>query len=87
MKKWDGVKYFCAFNKVLFKQKFLQLVLWNKQASLKEQGYNGFPQINTVPFNFSRMNHRLLVIMDGCDKCREINIVIGIWIASSAPVK
>ena len=28
--KWDGCKYFRAFNTVLFEQKLLQLVLWNK---------------------------------------------------------
>ena len=51
MKEWDLCKCFCAFNTVLFKQKLLQLVLWNKKAPLKEQGYNGFPQINIL-FNF-----------------------------------
>ena len=38
------------------------------------EGYNGFPQIN-IPFKFSRINHRLLVIMDGCSKCCDINTV------------
>ena len=38
------------------------------------KGYNGFPQINIL-FNFSRINHRPLVIMDGCSKCCEINTV------------
>ena len=65
---------FCAFNKVLFKQKLLRLVLWNKQAPLKEQGFNGFPQINIL-FNFSRINHISLVIMAGCNKCCEIKAV------------
>ena len=35
---------------------------------------NGFPQIN-IPFKFSRINYRLLFIMDGCSKCCEINTV------------
>ena len=74
MKGWDLCKCFCTFNTVLFKQKLLQLVLWNKYAPLKEQGHNGFPPIN-IPFNFSQMNHRLLVIMDGCSKCFKINTV------------
>ena len=43
-----GCKYFRAFNTVLFKKILLQPVLWNKRAPLKEQGYNGFPEINTV---------------------------------------
>ena len=38
------------------------------------EGYNGFPQIN-IPFKFSRINHRPLVLMDGCSKCCEINTV------------
>ena len=38
------------------------------------KGYNGFPQIN-IPFSFSRINHRLLVMMDCCSKCCEINTV------------
>ena len=29
---------------VYFPKKTLQLVMWNKQAPLKEQGQNGFPQ-------------------------------------------
>ena len=53
MKEWEGCKCFHAFNKALFKQNLLQLVLWNKQAPLKRQGYEGFSQINTVPFEFS----------------------------------
>ena len=44
-----GCKYFRAFNTVLFKKILLQPVLWNKRAPLKEQGYNGFPEIN-IPF-------------------------------------
>ena len=72
--KGDGCKCFRAFNAVLFKQKLLQLVLWNKQVSLKEQGYNGFPQIN-IPFKFSRINHRPLALMHDCKKCCEINTV------------
>ena len=70
------------------KQKLLQLVLWNKQAPLKEQGHNGFPQTNTVPFKISGINHGLLAIIDGCNKYCEINTVpLTQWIASSAPVK
>ena len=38
------------------------------------EGYNGFPQIN-IPFKFFRINHRPLVIMDGCSVCYEINTV------------
>ena len=57
---------------VLFKQKLQQLVLWNKYTLIKEQGCNGFPQINTVSFKLSRVNHRLLVIMGGCNKRCEI---------------
>ena len=49
--RWDLCTYFCGFNTVLFKQKLLQLVLWNKEVPLKEQGYNGYPQINIL-FNF-----------------------------------
>ena len=74
MKGWDLCKCFCTFNTVLFKQKLLQLVLWNKYAPLKEQGHNGFPQTN-ISFNFSQINHRRLVIMDGCSKCCKINTV------------
>ena len=74
MKEWDLCKCFCTFHTVLFKQKLLQLVLWNKHAPLKEQGHNGFPQIN-IPFNFSQINHRLLVIMDRCSKCCKISTV------------
>ena len=43
MKEWELCKYFRAFNTAIFKQKLLELVLWNKKAPLKEQGYNGFP--------------------------------------------
>ena len=73
MKEWELCKCFCAFNTVLSKQKLLQLVLWNKQAPVKEQGYNEFSQIN-IPFKFSRINHSAVVIMDGY-KCCEINTV------------
>ena len=38
------------------------------------EGYNGFPQIK-IPFKFSRINHKPLVIMDGCSTCCEINTV------------
>ena len=55
------------------------IVLWNKQVPLKEPGYNGFPQIN-IPFSFSRINKRLLVIMDGCNKCYQINSVISLQV-------
>ena len=65
-------KCFRAFDSVFFKQKLLQLVLWNKKAPLKKQGYSGFLPINVL-FKFSRINHRPLVIMDGCNKCGEIN--------------
>ena len=41
-------KCFCAFNTVLYRKKLLQLVLWNKYEPLKQQGYNGFPQINLL---------------------------------------
>ena len=67
-KEWGGSKYFRVFNTVLFKQMLLPLVLWNKKAPIKEQGYNGFPQIN-VSLKFFRINHTPLVIMDGCSKC------------------
>ena len=77
-KEQDLCKRFYEFNTVPFKQKLLQLVLWNKQGPFKEQGYNGFPQIDVL-FNFSRVNHRLLVIMDGCNKCCEINTVSLTW--------
>ena len=30
---------------------------------------------NTVPFKFSRINHRLLVLMDGCNTCCGISTV------------
>ena len=56
-KEWDG-----------FKQKLLELVLWNKYAPLKEQGYNGFPQTNIIPFKFYRINYRPLAIMVACNK-------------------
>ena len=65
-------KCFRAFNTVLFKQKLLQSVLWNKWAPLKKQGYSGFLPIN-IHFKFSRVNHRPLVIIDGCNKYSEIN--------------
>ena len=45
------------------------------KTPLKEQGYNGFPQINKVPFKFSRIIHRPLAIMDVCNKYCEINTV------------
>ena len=57
-------KCFRAFNTVLFKQKLLQLVLWNKWAPLKKQGYSGFLPIS-IPFKFSRIKHRPLVMTDG----------------------
>ena len=72
MKEWDLCKCFCEFNTVLFKQKLLHLVLWNEWPPLKNQGYNSFPQINIL-FNFARINHIPLVIMDGHKKCCEIN--------------
>ena len=62
------------FKIVLFKQILLKLVLWNKQATLKEQGYNNCPQIN-IPLKFFQINHRPLIIMDGCNKCFEVNTV------------
>ena len=52
----------------------MQLVLYNKQAPLKEQSYNGFPQRNIL-FKFSQINHRPLNIMNGYKKCCEINAV------------
>ena len=36
--------------------------------------FNVFPQID-IPFNFSQINHRPLVVMDGCSNCLEINTV------------
>ena len=42
LKEWDSYKCFCVFNTVIFLQKLLELVLWNKSAPLKED-YNGFP--------------------------------------------
>ena len=74
MKELHRCKCFRSFNIILFKKKLLQPVLCNKQAPLKEQGYNGFPEMN-VPFKFSRINHRPLVIMDGCNNCCEIKTV------------
>ena len=74
MKEWDLYKYFCAVNTILFKQELLQLVQWNKKITLKEKGYNGFPQIS-IFFNFSWINHRPLFIMDGCNKCCGTNRV------------
>ena len=53
----------------------LQQVLWNRWAPLKEQGYNGLPQIN-MPFKFSWINHNPHVIMDCCHKVCEINTVL-----------
>ena len=69
-----GCKYFRAFNTVLYKKILLQPVLWNKRAPLKEQGYNGFPEIN-IPFNFFQINLGLLPIMIGCKESCEINTV------------
>ena len=63
---------FREFNTVLFKQKLLQLVLWNKYAPLKKQGYSGFLPIS-IPFKFSPIKHRPLAMMDGCNKCCKIN--------------
>ena len=60
MKDWGGCK------------QLLQQILWNIYASLKEQDYNCFPQINTVPFKFSD-SHTLLTIMDDCNKFCERN--------------
>ena len=74
MKELDRCKCFRTFNTVLFKQKLLKLVLWNKWAPLKKPGYHSFPQTNTL-FKFSRIKHRPLVIMDGYNKCCEINTV------------
>ena len=59
---------------MLFKQKLLQQVLWNKKVSLKEQGHKFFPEINIL-YNFSRIHHRSLVIMDVYNKCCETNTV------------
>ena len=42
------------------------------------EGYNGFHQVN-IPFKFSRINHRPLVILDDCSKCCEINTVSLIY--------
>ena len=70
--KWDGCMCFGAFNTVLFTQKLLQLVLWNKYTPLKEQDCNGFPQTN-IPFKFSWINYRPFVIMDDCKMCCKIN--------------
>ena len=40
--------------------------------------------LNTVPFKFSRINHRLLAIMDGYNKCCEKNTgLLTKWTASS----
>ena len=47
----------------------------NCSVEKKEQGYNDFPQIITVPSKFSQINHRSLAIMDGCNKCCETNTV------------
>ena len=45
-----------------------------KEWSLKEQGHNSFPQIN-IPFKFSRIKHKFLVIIDDCNKYCEIYTV------------
>ena len=36
MKECHGLKYFCVFSTVIFKQKLLQIVLWKKQAPSKK---------------------------------------------------
>ena len=45
--------------------------LFNNYVTLKspflKQGYNGFPQTDTVLFKFSSINHRPLSIMDVCN--------------------
>ena len=74
MKEWDLCKCFQAFNTLLFIQKLLQLVLWNKKVPLKEQVHNSFSEINIL-FSFSQINHRLYFKMDGCNKCYKINTV------------
>ena len=56
----NGCTSFFVFNTVPFKQKLLQIVLWNKQEPLKKQGCNCFPLINTVPLQYSRSNHNSL---------------------------
>ena len=33
---------------------------------------------NTVPFKFSRINHRTLALTDGCNKCCELNTALDI---------
>ena len=68
-KEWGS---FREFNTVIFKPILLQLVLWNKQAHLKDQDYNGFLHIK-ITFKFSQINHIPLVIMDDWYKCCEIN--------------
>ena len=63
-----------AFNTTLFEQILLQLVLWNKQTSLKEQGYNGFPQINIIQF-FLNQPQTPCNNMDGWNKFCESDTV------------
>ena len=52
----------------------IHFLLFLKKISRDSEGYNGFHQVN-IPFKFSRINHRPLVIMDDCSKCCEINTV------------
>ena len=75
MKEWDHCNCFCAFNTYFSQLLFLNFLFSKRDSVVTDsEGFNGFPQIN-IPFIFSRINHRPLVIMDGCSKCCEINRV------------
>ena len=85
MKEWELCKCFHVINTVHGKllpgdcpPPTLTLTLTQEGICWgAKQGYNGFLQIN-IPFSFSRINHRLLVIMDGCSKYCEINSALDI---------
>ena len=71
----NGKLHFCA---VTMKESggWLQRKITATSSKLYEKGHNSFPQINTVPFKFPGINHRLPTIMDACNKCCEINTVL-----------
>ena len=82
MKKWDLCKCFCSFT-----QKLQQLVLWNKQPPLKQQGYNGFLQINIL-FNFFSNQRQNIYYNGSLQKVlRNKDSFLDMCIASSAAVK
>ena len=70
-----------------FSKKMLQLVLWNKWDPLKEQGYNGFPEINILSNFFS--NQPQIAYYNGWLQkvLRNEHSFLDMSLSASAPVK